>query len=68
MAVVYLNIGIVYEEMSKADEAIEYYNKSLEFSKIINDKENIAVALNNLGVVYMDLKNEYTKALDYYEQ
>ncbi len=62
---IYNNLGIVYKALNKADEALIYYNKSIESSKLANEIYWQASALNNIGVIYSS-KEEYDKALEYF--
>ena len=50
------------------NEALSIYNNILREANSFADKENItAIALNNLGFLYYNLK-DYAKAKDYYLQ
>jgi tetratricopeptide (TPR) repeat protein len=64
------NIGSVYQSKNDYDEALRYYNQSLDMYRAIYGNINhldIANSLNNIGSVY-DSKNDYDKALRYYNQ
>ncbi len=61
----YNNLGIAYKALNKTEEALVYYNKSIESSKLANDIYWQSSALNNIGVIYLN-KKEYDKALDYF--
>lgn len=55
------NVGLVYLQNDKYDEAIEYLNKSLVL------KPNFDMALNALGIVYF-IKADFPKAKEYFEK
>jgi tetratricopeptide (TPR) repeat protein len=61
------NIGYISKQTGDVDNAIKYYNKSLEIHKIINDSIGIATGLNNLGIIYNSF-GEIAKALDCYHK
>jgi tetratricopeptide (TPR) repeat protein len=53
-------MGNSFYYMSNFNEALKYYNKSLEYSKQINDDLAQANALKNIGIIYLmqgDFKN-----------
>ncbi|MCF6353342.1 MAG: sensor histidine kinase [Cyclobacteriaceae bacterium] len=62
---IYNNLGIAYKALNKTDKALEYFNKSIESSKLANDIYWQASALNNIGIIYL-VKKEYNKALEYF--
>jgi len=49
------NIGVVYYDMGKNELALEYYFKSLEIKRQIDDKHGITVTTNNIALSYIDL-------------
>ncbi|PRP65665.1 tetratricopeptide repeat-containing sensor histidine kinase [Nonlabens agnitus] len=62
------DIGVVYEEMSEPQKAIEQYLKALKFFE--NDPEyqsNAAATLMNIGVIHKKQKN-YSEAENYYRR
>ena len=59
--------GFVYYSNNQYPKAIFHFNKSLELSKIIYNKEAEALSLNRLGNVYQ-LMGKYNDALTKYEE
>lgn len=63
-------LGILYNEREEYSRALEYHNKALES---IDDKsiplifQSKASSLNNIGYVYLNLKN-YQEAKNYFEK
>ncbi len=55
------NVGLVYLQNGKHDEAITYFNKSLSL------KPNFDLALNALGLTHF-MKGEFQKAVGYFEK
>jgi tetratricopeptide (TPR) repeat protein/DNA-binding CsgD family transcriptional regulator len=47
-----MNVGAIYENTNKLDEALTQYLSSLKFYKQMNHERLLAVCLNNLGNVY----------------
>jgi tetratricopeptide (TPR) repeat protein len=50
----YHNIAVTYYERDKLNEALKYYNKSLDIQlkKLGKDHPNVATSYNNIGAVY----------------
>lgn len=46
---------------------MEQFQQALSLSEELNDKDGMAVAYNNIGVIYNDVGNT-TKALEYYQK
>jgi tetratricopeptide (TPR) repeat protein len=61
------NKGYINRRKGNGQLALEYYFKSLEFGKQINDKASMASVLNNIGQVYQDF-GDIEKALSYTHQ
>ncbi len=59
------NIGYINSDKGNVSLALEYYHKSLDTKKLINDKRGIADSYVNIGVVYDD-QGLISKALEYY--
>jgi signal transduction histidine kinase len=63
-------LGILYNEREEYSKALEYHNKALAS---LNDKsipiefQSKATSLNNMGYVYLNLKN-YKQAKEYFEE
>jgi tetratricopeptide (TPR) repeat protein len=66
-ASIYNQIGGAKDSQGKYEEAIEYYEKSIEIERksLPPNLSNLANSYNNIGVVY-DEMGEYSKALEYY--
>ncbi|MBK8367373.1 MAG: tetratricopeptide repeat protein [Bacteroidetes bacterium] len=73
MGFTYNNIGMVYVQQNKTDEAIQFFEKSLAICQSIGDKEGIGTSYLNMGAIYQDKKQfydanaNYFKALEIYE-
>jgi two-component system NarL family sensor kinase len=63
-----ISLGIVYFDMGRSSDAIEYYNKAYSISKINTDTINMIRAINNIGNAYLTLDNESEKAIPYFEK
>ncbi|MBI5219454.1 MAG: tetratricopeptide repeat-containing sensor histidine kinase [Bacteroidia bacterium] len=69
----YCKIGVLYQGNGKYNEAITYFNQSLNIYKKllivkhenITYKKGISECLHNIGMVY-DSQSNYTKAIEYY--
>jgi tetratricopeptide (TPR) repeat protein len=55
------NVGLVYLQNDKFDEAVNYFNRSLSLNP------NFDLALNALGIIYF-IKGEFQKAQGYFEK
>jgi type IV pilus assembly protein PilF len=55
------NVGLVYLQNDRLDEAITYFNKSISL------KPDFDLALNALGLTYF-MKGEFPRAVDYFEK
>ena len=62
----YNRIGNAYYLMTRREEAVSSYNKSLNIRKNLNDPERMTQIYNNLGVLYENSDTPET-ALDYYQ-
>ncbi|NSW46609.1 MAG: tetratricopeptide repeat protein, partial [Bacteroidales bacterium] len=67
MSVCYINIGIIYSNQKNYEKSLEYYQKSLEISKKINDKYGIATCYNNIGGIYK-AQNKVKQAIEFYQK
>ncbi len=56
------NLGLLYAKIGKMDEAIQQFNNILEF------EPNNTNALSKLGDIYLHRKQDYPKAIEYYQQ
>ncbi|TAL62458.1 MAG: tetratricopeptide repeat protein, partial [Bacteroidetes bacterium] len=66
LAASFLNIGIIYSDLSDYTKALEYQEKSLKMFREIKDEMGIGISLNNLGNTYKNQSN-YSKALEYFQ-
>ncbi|MDN3641555.1 tetratricopeptide repeat protein [Lutimonas halocynthiae] len=67
IALAYTRFGLVTNKKYEYDSTIVYYRKAIEVSKALNDKEQVANNLNNIGIVYI-YKNDYPSAEACFEQ
>ena len=65
LANLYNNLGIVYLNLEKTDQALALYSKSLNLFEKKGDSANIAGITTNIGSIYMSL-NDSDIARDYY--
>lgn len=49
-------MGILYRRENLLEQALEYFTKTYELSKTLQDRHRHATAANNLGTVLFDLK------------
>jgi len=61
------NIGIVYQNIFRYDDAIKYYEKSLRIKEELKDKPGVTRILFRLGNVYY-LKQNLFKSLEYFKR
>ena len=64
-AIIYNEIGIQYYSQGRYQEALDWYNRSLEISESISCKESLATTYNNIGEIYR-VQGRYQEALDWY--
>ncbi|MBI3135407.1 MAG: tetratricopeptide repeat protein [Bacteroidetes bacterium] len=57
------NIGMIYKHMDMTDKALEYYDRSLQFTG--EDHYSLATYYNNAGICYLDMGND-SMALECY--
>jgi len=60
-------IGVIHHYDANLNEALEYYQKSLEIYKELDYKEGIAQSLINIGVICENWE-DYAEALQYYQR
>ena len=63
LAVVYGNLGIVYKNQGRFEQAIQAYEKSLGYSTKLGLERLTANQYSNLGVVYV-LQGRYDSAIE----
>lgn len=61
------NVGFFYDMEGKSEEALDYYNQSLQLFTEIEDSEGKAITCNNIGFVSQMMGN-IPKALDYFHK
>ncbi|MGI9552008.1 MAG: tetratricopeptide repeat-containing sensor histidine kinase [Aurantibacter sp.] len=63
------NIGGSYWELNQPDEALKNYLKAMEILETLDETNEVSISriLGNIGLIYRQ-KNEYQKALVYYEK
>jgi len=49
------NIGIIYSDLGKPEEALKYHKEALEIDRKIGYEQGIASDLGNIGLIYRDL-------------
>ena len=69
VATSYSNIGLVYADQDKHDEALEYFNKALDIRLKIFGKDHplVATSYNNIGSVY-NAQGKLNEALKYFNK
>jgi len=66
-AMIFNDIGNIFNQISEFPLAIEYYTKALLINEEIGNLGRIAIILGNIGSVYSNL-SDYSKALEYFEK
>jgi tetratricopeptide (TPR) repeat protein len=61
------NIGNIYHNLGKPDEALEHYQQALEINRKLGYEQGTAHNLNNLGTLYNEL-GKHDEALKYQEE
>lgn len=64
---IYPNLGIVYQELGRPEDAIAAYQQGHELAKQLNSTLVQAQSLLNIGTIYYS-EGRYSEALDYYQQ
>src|SRR5690606_34371663 len=62
---VYNNIGNLYRDILRYDQAILFYQKSLTAKTLLRDKQGMAITNRNMAFVFQ-LKEDYERAKDSY--
>lgn len=62
----YFNVARAYYKMNAYDKAIEFYQKTLELQKQLNNKNGIIESNSRLAEMY-SIQKEYRKSIEYYE-
>lgn len=64
---IYSSLANVFDYQDNYKKAIEYHTKSLILAKKNKLQPNIAIALSNLGGLYVQIK-DYEEAIEFYEE
>ncbi|UYP48633.1 Photosystem I assembly protein Ycf3 [Candidatus Lokiarchaeum ossiferum] len=65
-ATTFNNVGLIFLNQGKYDEALKYFTNSLNFCNKLSSHKGKAARLNNIGLVYKMCGN-IDKALEYYK-
>lgn len=61
------NFGVLNDRHGNMPKALDYFIKSLNIIRSLDDKKGVGLALNNIGAIYQTQGN-ITEALSYYDQ
>ncbi|WP_299132659.1 tetratricopeptide repeat-containing sensor histidine kinase [uncultured Tenacibaculum sp.] len=64
---VYNTLGLASKELNQKPEAIKYYNKSLEISRLTKNDKEYLYSINNLGLFYQQ-QEQHKKAIEYFKK
>lgn len=67
LTIIYSNMGNIYGEQGKYQEAVRYFNKTLKYFQENKIEKSEAAVLNNLGIIYFYMGN-YDLALKHYKR
>ncbi len=67
LTIIYSNMGNIYGEQGKYQEAVRYFNKALDYFQENKIEKSEAAVVNNLGIIYLYMGN-YDLALKYYKR
>lgn len=59
------NIGAVYMNQNKDEDALKFYRQAVVFKEKAGNKKDLASTYNNIGSIYMS-RNDYDSALYYF--
>lgn len=62
-----LDLGNAYQYYERLDKAKPYYERAIFLANSIDDKETLARAYNNIGIIY-DTEGDFDKALQFYQR
>lgn len=62
-----LSLGLIYERLTRTEEARQSYEQALALYREVGDRENEALSLHNLALLF-DRQGHYQEALDFYRQ
>jgi len=66
-ALVFNNLGLVYQTWGRLDDALDLFWKAIERFQSCERKEAIAIAYGNIGIIYA-IKGDLDRALEYYDK
>lgn len=58
------NLGVCYKAKADSENALLFFEKSLDCAKLLDDKHAQCISFGQLGLIYAK-QNESTKAYDY---
>jgi len=61
----YQNTGVLFAEMDRLKDAMDFYQKALDIYRILKDRDNEADIMQNIGIIYSEY-NDHREALGYY--
>ena len=61
------NIGLIFSNKGKLQQALMYYQKSLKIQQEFGEKTGISTTFNNIGLIYKN-QGDIPKALEYYHK
>jgi signal transduction histidine kinase len=67
------NLGVLYSELKRPQEALKYYRKALDLHRILKNREDEAGVLQNIGIIsyenkkYKEARAFYLSSLKIYE-
>jgi len=60
-------LGYLYWQIGALQEAVSYFERSLDINKSLNNQNPIKTIYNNLGLIYTE-KDEFQQAITYFEK
>ncbi|MDZ7367686.1 MAG: tetratricopeptide repeat protein, partial [candidate division KSB1 bacterium] len=66
-ALMYNQIGLIYDARGDYDAALEWYQKDLEITEALGDRAGLATSYNNIGLIYK-ARGDYDAALEWYQK
>lgn len=64
----YNTLGVIYNECSDTNKAIEFYNKALSYANAVNNDKLFNWIYGNLGSVYYFNQIDVNKGINYYKK
>lgn len=66
-SIILRNIGLAYADLGETEQAISYYQQTIDLARENSDKETESDYLGNLGAIYSDM-GQYDEAISYHKQ